>query len=102
MVYSKVHLSGRSKEHKFELLHRKYSIITYNLPVSPCAPGGPGLPVFPIPGGPGGPLKSATMSSICSEIKQGKVICDSPESFVRGGPLTTFFLSLRRGGRIQI
>ena len=102
MVYSKVHLSGRSKEHGFEFLHSKNSKITYNLPVSPCAPGGPGLPVFPIPGGPGGPLKSATMSSICSEIKQGKVICADPESFVGGDPLTTFFLTLRRRGRIQI
>ena len=91
MVYSKVHLSRQSKEQGFEYLHSKNSIITYNLPVSPCAPGGPGLPVFPIPGGPGGPLKSATMSSICSEIKQGKVICADPERIVRGGPLATFF-----------
>lgn len=37
------------------------------LPGSPWAPGGPERPVFPTPGGPGGPLRSATMSSICSE-----------------------------------
>ena len=42
-------------------------VIIVRVPGKPWAPGGPDLPVCPTPGGPGGPLKSATISSICSE-----------------------------------